>query len=114
MRLLLRWLSGARVDSPPQQRRPHPKNVPGPFYVEDGCCLACGVWEIDAAPHFAWEDEPVPHCFVSRQPETDAEARNMAEAISKQEVDCIRFRGPNSAWRQMLRDAGLKEFIDPD
>ena len=45
---------------------PHPANVPGPFYVEDGCCLACGVWEQEAPGLLAWlPDADVPHCYVA-------------------------------------------------
>ena len=65
---------------------PHPANVPGTFYVEDGCCISCGVWE-DVAP-----DGETPHCYVSHQPETEDEFGRMMDAMHVGEVDCIRAR----------------------
>jgi hypothetical protein len=48
------------------KRIPHPRSVPGPFYVTAGCCTACGV--PDEAPDvFEYDDG---HCFVKRQPVT--------------------------------------------
>ncbi len=52
---------------------PHPSNVPGPFYVEYGCCITCGVWEDVAPDLLAWLEGDRPHCYVQRQPETDEE-----------------------------------------
>ena len=50
--------------------RPHPEHATGPFYVEDGCCTACGVPEAMAPKLFAWDGNS--HCFVKRQPVTPA------------------------------------------
>lgn len=93
--------------------RPHPANVPGPFYVEDGCCVACGVWETDAAGLLAWlECDDHPHCYVARQPETDAEFRQMLLAMQANEVDCLRVKGCKPEWAQELRRHGLGRQID--
>ena len=93
--------------------RPHPANVPGPFYVEDGCCLACGVWETDAAGLLAWlESGDYPHCYVARQPETDAEFRQMLRAMQNNEVDCLRVNGCKPEWAEELRRNGLGRQID--
>ncbi len=70
--------------------RPHPKNAPGDFYVEDGCCMFCGVPEGTAPELFAWDGH---HCFVARQPATARELENMLEAMRMAEVECIRYRG---------------------
>jgi hypothetical protein len=109
---LRRWLLGIR----PQAyipRPPHPANVPGPFYVEDGCCISCGVWELEAPDLLAW----VPgenQCYVQRQPETDAEFERMKRAMEVGEVDCIRVHACRPEWMERLRNDGLGEQIDPE
>src|SRR5215831_15022357 len=73
-----------------ENSRPHPKNVPGPFYVEDGCCIACGIPEGVAPDLFTFEAS---HCYVKKQPCTGAEINRMFQAIWSAEVQCIRYRG---------------------
>jgi hypothetical protein len=98
----------------PRRNPPHPANVPGPFYVEDGCCLACGIWEDEAEGLLAWlPDAKLPHCYVARQPATDAEFAQMLTAMEINEVDCIRVHGCRSDWAERLRAAGLGGQIDP-
>jgi hypothetical protein len=94
---------------------PHPANVPGPFYVEDGCCITCGVWEVVAPDLLTWHDDAdgqSAHCYVSRQPETDAEFQRMKQAMHYGEVDCIRVRACKPAWLEELRKEGLSDQID--
>jgi hypothetical protein len=94
---------------------PHPANVPGAFYVEDGCCLACGVWEAEAPGLLEWLPEAkIPHCYVARQPETDTEFAQMMSAMQVNEVDCIRVHGCKPDWILRLRAAGLAAQIDPE
>jgi len=120
VRRLFRPITGGRARAllaaqPESTRRPpHPANVPGPFYVEDGCCLACGVWEGEAPGLLAWLPDPdIPHCHVARQPETDAEFGQMMSAMQFGEVDCIRVRNCKPDWARRLREAGLGDQIDP-
>lgn len=75
--------------------RPHPKNVPGDFYVEDGCCTACGIPEAEAPDHFTFDDDH--HCYVKRQPSTPQETDRVLQAISAVELNCIRYRGSDPA-----------------
>lgn len=91
---------------------PHRLNVPGPFYVQDGCCISCGVWEDVAPDLLAWAPNDELHCYVARQPETDAEFERMQSAMKAGEVDCIRVRGCRPAWAARLQDAGLGHHID--
>ena len=49
----------------------HPKNVPGPLYVLDGCCTACGVPTSIAPELFEFDSRD--HCYVKRQPDSDGE-----------------------------------------
>ncbi|WP_416462912.1 ferredoxin [Sphingomonas sp. VDB2] len=94
---------------------PHPANVPGIFYVEDGCCISCGVWEDVAPDLLAWPpDGSYSHCYVARQPQTDEELSRMMDAMHVSEVDCIRARNCGSDWAERLRQAGLGDQIDPD
>ena len=92
------------------KERPHPDNVPGAFYVVDGCCTSCGV-PVDVAPDvFAWNKES--HCFVKRQPETDAETTRALKAISGAELPCIRYRGTDRAVLERLAGLGQPELAD--
>ena len=54
------------------ERIPHKLNVQGDFYVEDGCCLSCGIPYSEAPELFIW-DEAESHCYVCRQPQNEAE-----------------------------------------
>lgn len=93
---------------------PHPANVPGPFYVEDGCCITCGVWEDVAPDLLAWLEGDRPHCYVQRQPETDDEFERMMEAMQIGEVDCIRVHACKPDWIERLRNEELGDQIDPE
>ena len=53
--------------------KPHPLNVIGDFYVEDGCCTTCDVPQTEAPDLFGMTSEPYYHCYVKRQPESEAE-----------------------------------------
>jgi len=74
---------------------PHPKNIPGDFYVEDGCCTMCGV-PFAAAPELFSEgkdEDGYEYYYVSRQPETAAEIDQMIDALSCSELACIHYQG---------------------
>jgi len=58
--------------------KPHSQNVPGPFYVEDGCCLLCDVPRSVAPEMFKYTDDQT-HCFIYRQPESPADLEKMFE-----------------------------------
>ena len=91
--------------------RPHPKNVPGDFYVEDGCCLYCGMPEVTAPTLFAWDDSGH-HCFVARQPTTPEEVGNMLEAMRNSEVECVRYRGQASDIVRRVVEYGQGHLLD--
>ena len=75
--------------------RPHPANVAGDFYVEDGCCTMCEVPFAEAPTLFGACQDPqgYPHCYVKRQPDTAGELDQMVLAIRHAEFPCIRYRG---------------------
>jgi ferredoxin len=72
---------------------PFPENVPGDFYVEDGCCTSCGMPTTEAPELFAYA--PDGHCFVKKQPTTARETYQMIGAFSVQDIGCIRYKGKN-------------------
>jgi hypothetical protein len=71
--------------------RPHPKNVPGPFYVLDGCCTACEVPVAEAPELFTFDESN--HCYVKRQPRAKDEFDRALRAAWFAELECIRYRG---------------------
>jgi hypothetical protein len=83
----------------------HPENVAGPFYVEDGCCITCGV-PVNAAPDiFDWASNES-SCVVKRQPVTQADLDRTMIAITSAEVDCVRYGGHDPAILLRLGQAG--------
>lgn len=100
-------------------RRPYSKNTPGPFFVEDGCCLACGVMHEDpnGSRFFAWdldlEKQGSHHCFVSHQPETDGEFEDLLKVLNAADIDCVFYKGHNVLWLRRLIENGLGQQIDP-
>lgn len=89
----------------------HPENVPGPFYVEEGCCIACGVPEAAAPEIFGWASDGG-HCVVKRQPVSADEIDRTLVAICSAEVDCIRYRGKDFALARRIAEAGHAESCD--
>jgi 4Fe-4S single cluster domain of Ferredoxin I len=89
---------------------PHLQNVPGPFYVVNGCCTACGVPEATAPEHFAYDTGR--HCYVTRQPENPDELERMLHVIRGQELGCIRYRGTDPQIRRRLGDADAADQCD--
>jgi hypothetical protein len=90
------------------EARPHPANVPGDYFVEDGCCLTCEAplgWAPDL---FAWsfDSQGHPHCYIKRQPQTSCEQDRMFDAIRHAEAGCIRYRGRDRAIQERLVEAG--------
>lgn len=89
---------------------PNPKNVSGPFYVEDGCCTACGIPESEAPDHFTYDEDG--QCYVRKQPCTQQETDRMLRAMWGAELDCIRYRGRESDVFQRLGAIGKPYLCD--
>jgi hypothetical protein len=98
--LIARYVGQATM----QVRKPHRLNVVGDFYVENGCCTACGVPELEAPALFAWDQEH--QCYVSKQPSNPDEVRGMLNAIACADLRCIRYRGRDPALLKALVDMG--------
>lgn len=88
----------------------HPLNVPGPFCVEDGCCITCGVPEDIAPDMFGWA--PDPHCFVKQQPCNPDQLDRILQAMWSSEVSCIRYRGDDARIARRIAEFGLAECCD--
>lgn len=103
----------AKKLQPPSQ--PHPANCPGNFYVEEGCCITCGV-PLDEAPEvFDWvEHGGLTSCVVVRQPETPESINRTLAAMRWGEVDCIRYRGNDPDIGRRLVEAGLGDQCDQE
>lgn len=96
------------------KHKPHPANVPGDFYVEEGCCTMCEVPFAEAPDLFGTVQDPKGylHCFVRRQPETGAELDQMVRAIRCAELKCIRYRGTDRLIQLRLVGEGEGEICD--
>jgi len=90
--------------------KPHPNNAPGDFYVEDGCCLSCGMPTKVADDLFAYTGDG--HCYVSKQPSNAAEMHRMIQAFEVQDVGCIRYKGSNRVVQIKLVACGEAEQCD--
>lgn len=89
--------------------KPHRLNVLGDFYVEEGCCLRCGVpWSI-APDLFEPTDDS---CYVKRQPQTGDELEKMIKVVHAQELTCIRYQGRNKAILLELKRLGEASQCD--
>jgi len=96
------------------EHTPYPENVPGDFYVEDGCCTMCEM-PFAVAPDLFGEAQNsagCEHCFVKRQPRTPAELGRMVDAIMCAELQCIRYRGSNRLLQLRLIEVGEGVICD--
>jgi hypothetical protein len=93
-----------------QKRIPHPANVPGDFYVEDGCCTACNM-PFSVAPDL-FASQPDGHCYVNKQPSEPREMHRMISAFTVQEVGCIRYKGRNRVIKIQLIGSGEGDQCD--
>ena len=89
--------------------QPHPKNVPGPFYVLNGCCTACDLPRSEAPDLFTYE---LSHCYVKRQPGTKDEVDRMLRAASFADMECIRYRGNDAGVLRRFAEVGLPHLCD--
>ncbi len=92
------------------ERIPFPDNVPGDFYVEDGCCTACGLPMTEAPGLFAYASDG--HCYVRRQPSSATDMARMIDALAVQELDCIRYKGKNRVVQIRIVAIGEGEQCD--
>jgi hypothetical protein len=90
---------------------PHPKNAPGPFYVVNGCCMACMVPQV-IAPTLMGFDEVEKHCFFSRQPENEEEVYRAIRAVWSSELQCLRYGGTDVEVLRRLAEIDASDACD--
>ncbi len=85
--------------------KPHAMNAPGDFFVRDGCCMSCLV-PVETAPHLLTYNQDLQHCYVHRQPATQAETTHMVAALRQSEVRCIYYKGSDEQVIKLLKSKG--------
>lgn len=88
----------------------HAKNAPGPFYVVDGCCIACELPLLVAPELFAFDENN--HCFVKRQPATKEELDRMLRVVWGGEVGCVRYCGKDPDVLRRFAEKGQPQYCD--
>ena len=95
--------------------RPHPKNAPGGFYVEDTECMSCGVPHAFAPELMDWDTDPEgrpSHCFFRKQPETALELIHAVRAVEGSCCGALRYGGTDAEIIDKLRAARCGDAID--
>ena len=102
-----------------KNQRKHPavkENVPGGFYVEEGCCTMCGVPHAEAPALFGGLTKngkrTQEQCFVKKQPETGEELNQMINVMATQDLDCIRYSGSDQNIKARIIGEGEGNQID--
>jgi len=76
---------------------PQLQSAPGDFYVENECCVGCGVPQVVAPDLVGWNNDKYPSCYWKKQPETQDEMRQAFAIFDGQEVGCHRYAGHDPA-----------------
>jgi hypothetical protein len=87
----------------------HPLNVPGGFYVENGCCMSCDLPLVIAPSLFAYSQS---HCFVKRQPANGVEVSRAVRAAIEAEAVCIRYGGNDPTILRRFAELGEARLCD--
>lgn len=85
----------------------------GDFYVQDTCCLSCGVPQAIAADLVGWTNENHSQCYWIKQPETQDELERAIKIIHAQELGCHRYAGNDPAIVRRL-PAEECDYLRPD
>jgi hypothetical protein len=88
-----------------KSRVPHPKNAPGPFYVENDCCICCEAPYAEAPDLMAWDEEDNGyHCRFRKQPKTPDEVERAIRACVVSCVNAVRYAGNDPAILERFRE----------
>ena len=91
----------------------HPKNAPGPFYVEDECCISCEAPESMAPDLMDHRDERFGyHCHFKKQPSTPGEIERAIMACCVSCVKAVRYAGDDPAILERFRELGGNQSCD--
>ena len=67
------------------------------FYVEETCCMSCGVPQAIAPDLVGWTNDKLPNCYWIKQPQTADELDRAIKIINTQEIGCHRYAGSDRA-----------------
>ena len=73
------------------------KSALGNFYVQDTCCMSCGVPQSIAPDLVGWTSENLTQCYWLKQPQTADELDRAIKIIHTQELGCHRYSGKDPA-----------------
>jgi hypothetical protein len=92
---------------------PHSRNAPGPFYVEDGCCIACDAPRSEAPDLMGTDDgQGGYHCYFKKQPATAGETERAVQACRVSCTQAVRYSGNDPAILNRLRELNSAESSD--
>ena len=78
--------------------RPKIESRRGDFYVQDVCCMSCGVPQAIAPELVGWRDQNRQlNCYWIKQPETADELDRAIKILHTQELGCHRYSGHDPA-----------------
>ena len=78
------------------------KSALGDFYVQDTCCMSCGVPQAIAPDLVGWTNQNLTRCYWLKQPQTADELDRAIKIIHTQELGCHRYSGKDPAILQRL------------
>jgi len=73
----------------------NPESVPGDFYVEQDCCLSCGLPQHIAPGLVGRSETGSGDCVWKKQPSTPQEIEQAIKVLQFQELTCHRYAGRN-------------------
>ncbi len=92
---------------------PHPRNAPGPFYVEGGYCIACDAPRTEAPDLMGTDDGNGDyHCYFKKQPENAEEIERAIMACRVSRTQAVRYAGNDPAILNRLRELNAAESSD--
>ena len=92
---------------------PNAVSARGDFYVQESCCLSCGVPQLIAPELVGWTEEKSPSCYWIRQPESPEEVDRAIKIIHTQELGCHRYAGNDPAILERLPGEDC-DFLCPE
>src|SRR5580658_1040883 len=98
-----RWGTISSAMGRPPLYPPEPTSAPGDFYVEDKCCVFCGVPQVVAPDLVEWVNgREIPHCRWKKQPSTPEELKQAFAIFDGQELGCHRYAGIDPAVQERI------------
>jgi hypothetical protein len=92
---------------------PFPMNAPGPFYVENQCCISCDAPYSEAPDLMAHDDgEGGYHCHFKKQPDTPEEVERAVMACVVSCVRAVRYAGDDPAILKRFRELFSEDSCD--